>query len=227
MTHVSFDLETTGIDVDSDSIVCGATRMVTDNGLELKLWHSDYADVMSKETATELANYLIAAHETGTAVVSFNGAKFDFAILARHLNPEDRARLQKVARGHFDIMLDFACARGYYASMDSFAKGCGLSPKTWNGLEASNAWIANQPGDRERVVSYCGEDVRVLSELYDFIVCNGYALRTTKAGREQRIEFLPLREVADALSAYAKDPPDCSWMTSPAPVMSAGLAWLT
>ena len=226
MTHVSFDLETTGIDVRTDNIVCGATRLVTDTGVVVKLWHSDYADAMSTETATELANYLVDAHAGGIAVVSFNGAKFDFAILARYLDTDTKAKLKEVARAHFDIMLDFACARGYYASMDSFAKGCDLSPKTWNGLEASAAWIANSPGDREKVVNYCAEDVRVLSELYGFIVRNGYAMRTTKAGRLTRADFVPLREVTEALSAYANDPPKCNWMTTPGPVLTEGLEWL-
>ena len=225
MDHVSFDLETTGTDVFADRITCGATREVVGDSITIKLWHSELADVMSDETATELAEYLIAAHERNLPVVSFNGAKFDFAILAQRLAPCVLSRLKEVTKAHIDIMFHFACTHGYYASMDSFAKGCGLQPKTWNGKDAAEAWTNNNDGDRQKVVDYCAEDVRCLSDLYTYIKANGEANRITKAGNLRCIPFAPLFNVKDAAAYFRNHPPDVTWMSDPAPNVAEGLQW--
>lgn len=223
--HVSFDLETTGICIDTDDIVCGATRKCVNGTVVVKLWHSNYADRMDEPSLHELARYLLQAHLEGLPIVTFNGAKFDFAILGRHLKGPLKDQIQSLVWKHVDIMFAFACQHGYFASMDSFAKGCELAPKTWNGLEAAEAWQENKPGDRAKVVAYCREDVRCLSDLYVHIVTTKSAKRVTKSNSIQNVHFGELKTVEHAATQYLVYPPDCSWMKEPFDVTD-GLSWL-
>ena len=164
--HVAFDLETTGIDLDNDDITCAATRAVDEHGTTIRIWHSNMAATISVTTLVELIDYLDRCTQLGMVVVTFNGAKFDFAMLAKKVAafPETVAKVKRLAADHHDIMLQFATEHGYFASLDSFAIGCGLEPKTWDGKAAAEAWASGDIRAKKKVLAYCGEDVRCLSD---------------------------------------------------------------
>jgi uncharacterized protein YprB with RNaseH-like and TPR domain len=222
--HVAFDIETTGIDIDDDAITCAATREVTADAVALKLWHSDFAPAMTAATLAELVDYLAAADARGLAIVTFNGAKFDFAMVARKL-PSHAPTLRRLARSHHDLMFQFTAHHGYYASMASFAAGCELAPKTWDGAAAAEAWAHGDLAAKRKVLDYCGEDVRCLSDLYAHVAVHKRARRRTKRNTLQTVEFATLMTVEEAAAHAAAHPPDTSWMSDP-PDLFAGVKWL-
>lgn len=225
--HVAFDIETTGIDLAADAITCAATREVTESGTTLLLWHSDFAPAMTTATLAELVDYLDAAYARGLAIVTFNGAKFDFAMVAAKLagDPSRVQTVQRLARSHHDLMFQFTAHHGYYASMASFAAGCGLAPKTWDGAAAAEAWAHGDRAAKTKVLDYCGEDVRCLSELYLHVARHKRARRRTKRNTLQTVEFATLMTVDEATAHAAAHPPDTSWMSDP-PDLFAGVQWL-
>ena len=228
MKYLAFDLETTGIEA-TDKIICGVTRTVERGTTTIKHYNSDLEDVLSDDLAARMVVDIYDAYNKGIAIVTFNGAKFDFFMLAQavrtHINAHDLInKIKEITINHYDIMYQFACSHGYFASMNSFAMGSKLAQKTWNGAEASASWVA---GERRReVLLYCAEDVRVLGNLFEFISFNKYATRVTKAQKPQHVPFQELKTVQEASAEFCANPPDCSWMASPPPDILEGIKWL-
>lgn len=98
--HVFFDAETTGVET-TCSIICAVTIR---NGV-VKRFREEIPGRLSPETSQKLAQELLDA----PFVVTFNGAAFDFKVLAHHLDNKEMAKdiAQKAAFGHKDIMFDF------------------------------------------------------------------------------------------------------------------------
>ena len=98
--HVFFDAETTGVET-TCSIICAVTIR---NGV-VKRYREEVPGRLSHKTSKELALDLLDA----PYVVTFNGAAFDFKVLAHHLNDKEIAAklARKAAFGHKDIMFDF------------------------------------------------------------------------------------------------------------------------
>ena len=97
---IFFDVETTGL-TDKDSIVCAVTIK---NGNVARYVESPPGR-LSFETSAKLANDLLDSD----AVVSFNGAAFDFKMLCLHLNDSELILkiVDKCIHQHQDIMFDF------------------------------------------------------------------------------------------------------------------------
>jgi uncharacterized protein YprB with RNaseH-like and TPR domain len=97
---IYFDVETTGLS-ETASIVCAATIKA---GVVTRYVESPPGR-LSPTTAARLANDLLASD----AVVTFNGAAFDFKMLCRHLDDESliAAVVKKCIYEHKDIMFDF------------------------------------------------------------------------------------------------------------------------
>lgn len=231
MAFVAFDIETDGL-FESEippSITCCAAHIVGDRE-HVRTFHSEYAPAMTPRDIAGVVEYLYALHIAGVTVVTFNGAGFDFRVVAAHLE-HDADALEKVkvlARQHVDLMFEFACRHGYYASMNSFSEGCGLTQKTGKGCDAIEAWSGETAtlASRDGVLAYCANDVKCLAELYRHIVANGEAHRMTKAGNRRAAPFSkPPASVDEAVAIFESAPPDCSWMSDPPDVVGA-VAWL-
>ena len=98
--HVYFDAETTGVET-TCSIVCAVTIR---NG-KVNRYRETVPGRLTPATAKSLALDLLDA----PFVVTFNGAAFDFKVLAHHLDDKEIASklARKAAFGHKDIMFDF------------------------------------------------------------------------------------------------------------------------
>jgi len=232
MSVVAFDIETDGL-FDGDTppaITCCATRLVADGGHHLRTFHSNYAAAMTAATMVDVVEYLYALHRTGTTIVTFNGGGFDFKVLHAHLreDPKMHVMVSTLAREHVDLMFEFVCRYGYYASMNSFASGSGLTEKTGSGADAIGMWVGSTANmaSRAAVLAYCGNDVRCLAELYAHVVkCGGTVQRTTKRGHVRDVRFAcPPITVAAAAKLYRAEPPDNGWLSDPPDVLGA-LTW--
>ena len=200
---VFFDCETTGIGPDAQ-ITCAATLDAAGGGA--RTWYTFQQAAMSKETGTELAQYLLAS----SVVVTFNGAAFDLRLLHKLTNVD---ALKELALHHVDIMYDFVASHRYYASMQSFAVATLGAGKSNTGDWAARAWFTDE---WESVLEYCKQDVVVLQQLYVYAESHKCLKRTTKRGRTTVWNVPSFRFVSAACENIAPAP---SWMlTEPLPM---------
>ena len=119
------------------------------------------------------------AMENSPELTTFNGTQFDFRMLAAACShSSDQKRLATMALEHVDIMLQFACANGYFSSLDSFAGPTLGHKKIGSGATVKDDWAA---GKHDEVADYCADDARLTALLYDHGKTKGYLLRTPKS----------------------------------------------
>jgi hypothetical protein len=211
--YVVFDLETEAppgpLDLDRHvpAITVAATMGA---GGEPRLWHERGPDgratgsALGRQAAQALVQYLLDAAQAGHTIVTWNGAGFDFRVLAQASGWVDAC--VELAWGHLDLMFWFHCANGYSVGLDRAAQAVG-SGKTqgMDGQEAARLWGA---GEYERVLEYAAQDVRALAAIYEGVLRSNALRWINTRGRLSRAAG-PLLAVRDA---YRLPPPDTSWM---------------
>ena len=229
-----FDCETTstGNDGTAVDVVLAITRV--DN--KSTVWREMPAAPLTRATAVKLASCLV--NHVGT-VCTFNGAGFDFKIIAALICP-GTLRTQLIAKcihSHVDIFFDFFTSVGYFASMESFCVACNLDGKSWSGAESAAAAItAFSAGceDRELIMEqikeYCIGDTVCLEQLCAYLDANCCLRRVAKSSGKITSwtpwKIKSFRTVADCLRDWTVQPVDTSWMSPPPPSPSSLLAWV-
>lgn len=226
---VAFDIETDGLfdGTTPPNITCCATRLVKgDSDFIPRVFHSQYAPAMLPRDICDMVEYLYALHVSGVHVVTFNGAGFDFKVVFEHLkdHPRQAAYTTILAREHIDLMFEFACRNGYYASMNSFCEGSRLAVKNGSGADAIGMWVGPSAtlASQAAVLAYCANDVRCLADLYEHVVKHGGATRLTKRGAAREVQFAsPPMPVSAAATLFKNSPPENDWMTDPPDILGA------
>ena len=212
---VFFDLETENIPgpLDLDRRVPGITvgaTLVSDG--DPRLWYDQAPGgdpsgaLLTPDGAGELVRYLAEAQASGQTVVTWNGAGFDFRVLAQASGLVDEC--VELAWSHLDLMFWFHCRNGYSVGLDKAARAVG-SGKTegMSGADAPRLWDA---GEYQTVLEYVAQDVRALAAVHEGAE-RGHALRWLNSrGRVSRTAG-PLLAVREA---YKLPAADTSWMTS-------------
>jgi hypothetical protein len=214
MGYVVFDLETENIpgplnlDRRVPAITVGAT-LASDG--DLRLWYDRTPEgqptgsLLSPGGAGELVRYLAEVQQSGQTVVTWNGAGFDFRVLAQASGLVDEC--VELAWAHLDLMFWFHCRNGYSVGLDKAARAVG-SAKTEGvtGADAPRLWDA---GEYETVLEYVSQDVRALAAVHEG-AARGNVLRWINSrGRVSRAAG-PLLTVREA---YKLPAADTSWMT--------------
>lgn len=182
-----FDCETlsTGDDGLPVDIVLAVTLV---NGKETVWRERPIAKPFTAEPATNLAQYLV---NYPGQICTFNGASFDFKIVAA-LVPSKTLRKQLVAKclhHHVDIMMDWFSSQGYYSSMSAFCEGCKVGGKSWSGAESAKAAVEvfnseSTNSEKECVMKkielYCIDDCRCLEQLLKYLETNCCLKRIAK-----------------------------------------------
>lgn len=121
-------------------------------------------------------------HIQGYHIVTWNGLKFDFAILAEEGSMPKTCK--KIAFNHIDIGFQMLCERGYMIGLDTAAKGLDLPGKTegMHGALAPVMW-AKDRASQDKVLEYVGQDARTTAEVYDGIMETGHVPWIAKSGR--------------------------------------------
>ena len=162
---------------------------------------------MSTETAGALVSYLLDATQTGHSIVTWNGAGFDFRILARASGRT--ADCVDLAWTQVDLMFWLHCVKGFSVGLAKAAQGAGTGKTPGiTGTDAPRLWSA---GQYERVQEYVAQDVRALAAVYEATVQQSELRWVSSGGRmsSARGKVLAVREAA-------KLPlPDTSWMKRP------------
>jgi hypothetical protein len=205
--------------------ICCAATCASDEETP-KLWHSKTssgapANKMSETDARELVDYLRAMMmEQGYTILTWNGASFDFDVLAEESGAREPCRA--CVHDHVDMMFHVMCLLGYPISLEKVAQGLGLSGKTagMSGMEAPMMWAK---GDYEKVLAYVAQDVRLALQIA--LECErrkAFSWITQKGTR--KTESLPggWKTVREALKLPL---PDTSWMSKPL-VREDFIAWM-
>lgn len=98
MYLTAFDLETTGLE---DPEITIGTIFSPGNDIATVTMH-DFPQAWSVKTAEAFASTLMKQRK----LVSWNGARFDFPVLAKYLNPHMKGLLLDCLMGHYDLMLN-------------------------------------------------------------------------------------------------------------------------
>ena len=203
--------------------ICCAAAHALDSGETLS-WHGTGAGGpaprLSREEARSLVADLVRLTADGYTLVTWNGAAFDFPILAEESGAT--AECAALAAAHVDMMFQVVCSQGHRLALQKAALGMSLPGKASgvSGADAPRLWAA---GEHEQVLAYCRQDVKLTAELAD--ACErAAALRwLTQRGKPTS---MPLPRGWLSVSEAERLPePDTSWMSSP-PSRREMLAWM-
>ena len=104
-------------------ISCAAFAFNDNSNIEI--WQNPKR--LTRQEANDLVYYMRNLERKGYTIVTWNGCKFDFAILATESNLlKDCARL---ALNHVDLMMLVTFQKGYYLKLVKALQGAGLQEK--------------------------------------------------------------------------------------------------
>lgn len=173
----AFDIETTGLPDkdnpdDSVGITCAALYLETGACQVFKptraMKGTPYPARMNAGDCQILARALCSFADHGWDIISWNGLKFDFRILAAGCqNQEWHRRIADLALSHIDMMFAFYCANGWYLKLVKATQAMGLGGKTEgvDGAKAVELWQGSLE-DQELVAKYVAQDARITGQLY-------------------------------------------------------------
>ncbi|MBI4671463.1 MAG: ribonuclease H-like domain-containing protein [Chloroflexi bacterium] len=189
------------------------------------------APQLSRAACRELVAELQRVACAGYTLVTWNGAAFDFAVLAQESNmPRECAEL---ALAHVDLMAIVTFKRGHFLSLQKALEGAGIQGKKqvvvlqdgsrldgMSGKLAPELW---RRGEFDAVLSYLREDVMQLLELTR-IVSETQALRWTSAkGLPQVLRVDCLWSVREC---FAFPLPNTAWMNTDPPQREKLIEWM-
>jgi hypothetical protein len=229
---LAFDIETAKIVPDEETnllahrplgIACAVA--VASDLADPIVWHGRDLDgrpspKMSVQEAANMVEELEQAGALGYTLVTWNGAAFDFPVVADESGLLDR--VARLSAGHVDMIFHAVCTLGHYVSLQKAAEGMGLPGKTegMSGALAPKMWAE---GRYQEVIDYCTQDVRTTVGLAEAAERAGYLRWITQKGSPKQF---PIKSgwltVRDAVKLPV---PDTSWMKSP-PSRAELLGWM-
>ena len=175
---------------------------------------------MTREGALRILAALDEAVGRGDTLVTWNGAGFDFRLLA---DETDRhADCARLAMASVDMMFQVLCERGHPLSLDAALKGAALPPKMTevtlrsgeavhiSGAEAPQYWQAAEYG---AVAAYCAADAERTVELAAACQRSRQLAWVSQKGRLNQIYLRTGWLTVEQCLALPL--PDTSWMTNP------------
>jgi len=223
---VAFDIEIAKIFLEDNptldpedflGISCAAT--LTSEG-ELLTWHNaEMGPKMTTEEACELVEYLRACREDGLQIVTWNGMKFDFHVLA--VESGMRTACALMAWEHVDIMFAIHCIKGYPLGLEAASKACG-SQKGVEGLThgryAPYFWVN---GQHQIALDYVSQDVRATAAVADTVQERWGFIWISQRGNPTRFFVPEVMRPVDGFAGLTPEHcikwvlPDQGWMENP------------
>ncbi len=230
--YLAFDIETAK-EVPGDfsewrnhrplGIICAATCT---SDADVRLWHSKTPDdrpapQMTQADVQQLVSYLCTMASQGYTILTWNGAGFDFDVLAEESGVRDQCRA--CARDHVDMMFHLVCWLGFGVKLAKAAEGLGLPGKAggMSGSEAPKLWAS---GAFDQVLDYVVQDVRLALQIA--LECERrkeFAWVTARGARNAKPLADGWKTVREALRLPL---PDTSWMTGKPMSRDHFLTWM-
>lgn len=117
---------------------------------------------------------LIAEMGTFTRIITFNGNRFDLEVL-RAYAPVDGLRQRS-----FDVHEELHKQLGHRVKLDQLARDTLGTAKSGDGLQAVEWW---RNGEKERVATYCEQDVAILRDIVEHGRAKGYVVIASRQVR--------------------------------------------
>jgi hypothetical protein len=183
-------------------------------------WFDTQTRTMTREGALRILAALEDAVERGDTLVTWNGAGFDFRLLADETGRH--ADCVRLAMASVDMMFQVLCERGHPLSLDAALKGAGLPPKMdlvtlrsgesvrISGVEAPRYW---QAGEYAAVAAYCAADAERTAALAAACQLSRRLAWISQKGRPNEIYLRTGWLTVEQCLALPL--PDTSWMTKP------------
>lgn len=128
-----------------------------------------------EESVPQFISYLSSFQR----VFSFNGDRFDAAVLSRY---GDVAELR---RRSVDLFVDVSKRLGHRVSLDSLAQATLGIGKSADGLQALRWW---REGRLDLITMYCQQDVQALVDLVNFARANGFVRYVDRPGELRSLD---------------------------------------
>ncbi len=235
MRLAAFDLETAKIlSPDVSDLKAHAPLGIACAGIALS--DSDDVDIwsgspqMSVGECCDLVGRLRQLTDDGYTLVTWNGASFDFFVLAHESGMFEECG--DLALGHIDLMVAVTFSKGYYLGLDTALAGAGLQTKLKNvrlndgsilsdmsGSQAPALWKA---GEKDAVVAYLTGDVTQLLALASSVESSKMIRWNSRRGKPQ---FVRLEKGHTVRECFQIPEPDTSWMSNP-PRRSSFVDWI-
>jgi len=223
------------------SVAAAATNPEDDT--DKILWHAGREPRMTVEQARRMADWLIDEARAGSIIITWNGAGFDFPVLARECDdPNYERELAQVTMAHVDVAFQFFCTMGYMISLNAAAKALHLEGKLpgMSGRLAPLLWNAPardltdremmefrelgvEPGShaaRNLCARYVIQDALTTLQVYERLMEDRILVWRTRAGHLTKRPWIPLvtgnpPRLYTCAESLDITPPDTSWMNNP------------
>lgn len=119
--------------------------------------------------------------EKADMLIGFNSDHFDIPLLNKYY-PGDLKKIKSL-----DLMKEIKDSLGRRIKLDTIAQATLGKGKIGHGLDAIAWW---RKGEKDKVVKYCIEDVRITKELYDYAKKNGH-LKYSEGEKIKEIKLNP------------------------------------
>jgi hypothetical protein len=179
-----------------------------------------------REVVAELQDYV----DHGYSIITWNGCKFDFNVLAQESGMVEEC--VQLALDHIDLMMMVTFMKGHYLSLQAALNGSGLGGKlksvtlsdgtilkNMDGAKAPGMWAK---GEYEAVLAYLKEDVLQLLALAEMTVKTKSLRWLSRSGNRQKI---PVHRLLKARECFKLPEPDVSWQHNP-PRRSDFVSWM-
>jgi len=236
MRFISFDLETLRL-IPEDStnedwkenfpLGISCAGLAFDD--EVKIWRAKSG--LSKIQAGRLVRYMAGKVEDGYTLVTWNGASFDFFVLAECSGLYDQCA--ELALNHVDLMVMVTFTKGWRLSLQTVCKGAGLAGKvkevtlqdgtTIDNMDGEMAVGLWAKGDYEPVLTYLAGDVEQTLALANKIYRDKIMKWKSQSGNAQMMTVPKMLLVKDCFDIPE---PDTDWMDDP-PVRYKFISWMS
>ncbi len=157
MRKITFDIETSNIFSDVGS------NDPSKLSLSVVCIHDSETDSYSSYTEETLKN-LWPILEKADMLIGYNSDHFDIPLLNKYY-PGDLSKIKSL-----DILKEVRASLGRRIKLDDLAEETLGKKKTGGGLQAVVWW---RNGEKDKVIKYCLEDVKITKELYEYARAKG------------------------------------------------------
>jgi len=192
---------------------------------EIRLWHGGWGSVLSLESEVadslnkgELSAFLHFLDERmteGYIPVGFNSTHFDLQALA--MSTGDWVLARKIAKGHYDMMLEMVARKGFGCKLQRAGEAIG-SGKSLSGGVVEEYWALGDQETRQKVLDYVRSDAVLTADVamkamqsgsFKWITSKGNVANWELDSADGEFTFLTVEEIMKLRD------PDTSWMDKP------------
>ena len=158
MRKITFDIETSNLFQDVGS------NDPSKLALSVVCIHDSETDTYSSYMEEDLGKLWPILEKTDM-LIGYNSDHFDIPLLNKYY-PGDLSKIKSI-----DLLKEIRASLGRRIKLDDVAEATLGKNKTAHGLEAVVWW---RNGEKEKVVKYCLEDVKITKELYEYAKKSGH-----------------------------------------------------